>query len=229
MILKLKPELIMNGLKSCAIRWSIWCYWIACPPYTAHLRKLPEAFGLTACNSWYPLYSTTEENLDCLDPLPDVSYYGVNEMREEDRREFLAWYESHYPICDSKRVLESYSQDDVTVLRQARKRFRLELMQIGKLQIFLKSIIIASAFNKILRKIFLHPVTIGLIPIGGFTCNCNYSKKALIWLLDMEQIDGVKILHDRNGREFKVPELPHFNVNGYCLETRTIYEFSGCQ
>jgi len=150
-------------------------------------------------------------------------------MREEDRREFLAWYESHYPICDSKRVLESYSQDDVTVLRQARKRFRLELMQIGKLQIFLKSIIIASAFNKILRKIFLHPVTIGLIPIGGFTCNCNYSKKALIWLLDMEQIDGVKILHDRNGREFKVPELPHFNVNGYCLETRTIYEFSGCQ
>jgi len=44
----------------------------------------------------------------------------------------------------------------------------------------------------------------------------------------MEQIDGVKIMHGRNGREFNVLELPHFRVDGYCPETRTIYEFFGC-
>jgi len=49
-----------------------------------------------------------------------------------------------------------------------------------------------------------------------------------MWLLHMEQTDGVKIMHGRNGREYKVPELSHFSVDGYCPETRTIYEFCGC-
>ena len=59
-------------------------------------------------------------------------------------------------------------------------------------------------------------------------CKKNYSKKAIMWLLLMEVTDGVKIMNSRNGREYKVPELPHFSVDGYCPETRTIYEFFGC-
>jgi len=35
-----------------------------------------------------------------------------------------------------------------------------------------------------------------------------------MWLLHMQQIDGVKIVHGRNSREFRVPELPHFSVDG---------------
>ena len=35
-------------------------------------------------------------------------------------------------------------------------------------------------------------------------------------------------MHDRNGSEYKVPELLRFSVDGYCPETRTIYEFFGC-
>jgi len=38
---------------------------------------------------------------------------------------------------------------------------------------------------------------------------------------------GVKILHGRNGREFKVPELPLFSLVCYCPETRRIYQFFG--
>jgi len=94
--------------------------------------------------------------------------------------------------------------------------------------LFLESITIASACNKVLRKPFLQPDTIGLIPTGGCTCNKNYSKKAMMWLLHMEETDGVKIMHGRNGREYKVHELPQFSVDGYCPETRTIYEFFGC-
>jgi len=36
----------------------------------------------------------------------------------------------------------------------------------------------------------------------------------------MEQIVGVKIMDGRNGREYNVPELPHFSLDGYCPETR---------
>jgi len=41
-------------------------------------------------------------------------------------------------------------------------------MQIGKLDVFLESITIVSACNKFLRKSFLQPDTIGLIPTGGY-------------------------------------------------------------
>jgi len=44
----------------------------------------------------------------------------------------------------------------------------------------------------------------------------------------MEQADGVKIMHGRNGREYRVLALPHFSVDGYCPQTKTIYEFNGC-
>jgi len=44
----------------------------------------------------------------------------------------------------------------------------------------------------------------------------------------MEETDGVMIMHSRNGREFRLPELPRFSVDGYCPETRTVYEFFGC-
>jgi len=78
---------------------------------------------------------------------------------------------------------------------------------------------------KFLRKRFLHSDIIGLILTGGYTCNKNYSKKAMMWLLHMEETDGVKIIH---GREYKLPEFPQFSVDRYCPETRRIYEFFGC-
>ena len=49
-----------------------------------------------------------------------------------------------------------------------------------------------------------------------------------MWLLHMEQTYGLTIKHARNGREYRLPELPHFSVDGYCVETNTIYEIFGC-
>ena len=74
-------------------------------------------------------------------------------------------------------------------------------MQTGRIDVFVESITIASACNKVLRKRFLKPDTKGLIPTGGYTCNNRYSKKALMWFLHMEETDGVQIKHCRNGQE----------------------------
>jgi len=119
----------------------------------------------------------------------------VNEIGDGERSEFLEWYETQESPCQV---------------------FRRNFMQIGKLDVFLESINIASACNMVLRKRFLQPDTIGLIPTGGYTCNKNYSKKAVIWLLHMEETDGVKVMHGRTGREYKVTELPQFSLHGYC-------------
>ena len=92
-------------------------------------------------------------------------------MGEEERREFLACYESQRPIFDNRRVLECKRQDDVTVLRQAFRVFRRKFVEIGNIEVFIESITIPSACNKFVRKRFVQPDTIGLIPIGG--CKCN--------------------------------------------------------
>jgi len=54
------------------------------------LRKLPEAFGLQASKSWYPHLFNTKANLDYVGAIPDIKYYGANEISEGERREFMA-------------------------------------------------------------------------------------------------------------------------------------------
>ena len=124
-------------------------------------------------------------------------------------------------------MFEQYCQSEVTVLRQAYKIFRRDFIEIGN-DVFLESCTIASVCNKVLRNRFLKPETIGLIPSVGYSCNRKYSKKALMWLLHMEETNGCKIMHARNGREYRLPELPRFSVDVSCPETRTVYEFLGC-
>ena len=89
-LLKWRPELIMNGLKIMFMKMEHLVFLDSVSFLSCSLRKLPEAFRLTASKSWYPQYFNTEENLDYVGPIPDASYYGANEMRESERRDFLA-------------------------------------------------------------------------------------------------------------------------------------------
>ena len=137
----------------------------------------------------------------------------------------MTWYEERRDeVFDNRRVLEQYCQDGVTILREACQIFRRDFMDIGNRDVFLEATTVASACNKVLRKQFLKPFTIGLIPAGGYSCNKNY-KKALMWLLHMQQVN-CHIRHARNVREYRLPELPHFSVDAYCEET--VYQFLGC-
>ena len=97
-----------------------------------------------------------------------MAYYGLDEMLEEERKEFLVWYESQRTeTFDNRHVLESYSEEDVTVFRHTCLVFRREFMHTGHIDIFVESITIASACNKVLCKRFLKPDTIGLFTTGG--------------------------------------------------------------
>jgi G:T-mismatch repair DNA endonuclease (very short patch repair protein) len=41
-------------------------------------------------------------------------------------------------------------------------------------------------------------------------------------------VDGIKILHARNGRKYRLLELPHLSLDGFCPEQRNVLEFLGC-
>jgi len=115
-MLKWKPELFMSNLMIMCMKMEHLVFLDSVSFLPCALRKLPEAFGLSASKSWYPHYFNTEENLNYVGPIPDISYYGVDEMREDERKEFLVWYESQNSVSfDNRHVLESYCQDDVTV------------------------------------------------------------------------------------------------------------------
>ena len=145
------------------------------------------------------------------------------------REQFLDWYDSQRPVLfDSNRVLDVYFQDDVTVLRQACQVFRREFLQVGNIEVFQEAVTIASACNKVLRKHILKKDTIGFIPTGGYSGNVNYNQKALMWLVYREQLDGYRIMHGRNVREYGMPELPRLSVDGFCEETNNVNEFCGC-
>jgi hypothetical protein len=113
-------------------------------------------------------YFNTQKNLDYFALMPDKSYYGVEEMGVGEREEFLAWYEARKSRpFHNRKVLETYCQDDVTVLRQACRVFRREFLEIENIEVFLESLTIAPACNKVLRHKLLKHDTIGLIPNGG--------------------------------------------------------------
>jgi len=85
-MLKWKPELIMNGLKIMCMKMGHLVFWDSVSFLPCPLWNLPEAFGLTACKSCYTHYLNTEEYLQYVGPIPDVSYYGLNKIGEGERR-----------------------------------------------------------------------------------------------------------------------------------------------
>jgi len=152
-LLKWTPELILNGLKIVSTKIHHIQFLDSVSYILMPLRKLPEAFGLQASKSWFPHYFNTMANIDYVGPIPDIKYYGADEMGESERREFTAWYnEQKVKVFDNRHVLEKYCQDDVTVLRQACRVFRREFLEIGNIEVFLEALTIASACNKVLRK-----------------------------------------------------------------------------
>jgi hypothetical protein len=75
---------------------------------------------LKSLKSWYPHYFNTQQNLEYVGPIPDIEYYGVSEMSESERTDFLDWNEGEKAkFFYKKRVLETYCQDGFTVLRHA--------------------------------------------------------------------------------------------------------------
>jgi hypothetical protein len=109
--LKWRPEVIMNGEKIMCMTFEHMKYIDSISFLPFPLRTLASAFDLSVSKSWYPHYFNTDENLNYVDPLPDISYYGAYEMCGAERTEFLEWYEGQKSeIFDNRRILESIAR-----------------------------------------------------------------------------------------------------------------------
>ena len=103
-------------------------------------------------------------------------------------------------------------------------------------------ITIASACNRDLRMNRMIPNSIASEPVYGWRNRVNRSREALEWLTWCDQSRRQEILslvdqlspegqaahHSLgNAGEYRIPNLGYF-VDGYCHDTKTVYEFHGC-
>lgn len=87
---------------------------------------------------------------------------------------------------------------------------------------FVQSITIASAVMKGFRKRFLKPDMLGIIPTNQYNLNKNASLIGRKWI----EYIGIQISRDLL-TEYKLP-IGGILVDGYDIETNTVYEFFGC-
>jgi hypothetical protein len=89
-LLKWTPELILTGLKIISMKMQHIHFLYSVSYLPMPLRKFPEAFVLSSSKSWFPHYFNTEANLDYVGSIPDIQYFGANEMSEGERKDFLS-------------------------------------------------------------------------------------------------------------------------------------------
>ncbi|GIY25793.1 uncharacterized protein CEXT_134211 [Caerostris extrusa] len=78
----------------------------------------------------------------------------------------------------------------------------------------------------VFRSLHVTPNTIAMVPIHGYVNDIRYSPDSIRWLDFVSHNENIVILHALNGTGEK--KIHGIFVDGYCLETNTVYQFHGC-
>ncbi|XP_018574533.1 uncharacterized protein LOC108913463 [Anoplophora glabripennis] len=224
----LTPELIMRGTKIISMVVGNVKFLDSLNYFPMALSRLPKAFGLgnNLKKGYFPHLFNTAENQNYVGPLPVAEYYDPDNMKPEDHSKFLEWHEEHKDDeFNMRRDLVEYCISDVEILTAACLKFREQLMETGNVCPYTEACTIASACNKVYRRNFLKPNTIGIIPKGGYRWRDNQSKIAIQWLVWEEHTRGKNIQHAAKQQESRVAGV---KVDGYAAETNQVFEFNGC-
>ncbi|KAJ8962391.1 hypothetical protein NQ318_018375, partial [Aromia moschata] len=224
----LNPELIMRGTKIISMKMENVKFLDSLNYFPMALSKLPKAFGLGDGfkKAYFPHLFNTIDNSNYVGPLPPLEFYSPDNIKPEERDKFLEWYEAHkQDEFNMQRDLVEYCISDVEILTAACLKFREQLLDTGNVCPFTEACTIASACNKVYRRNFLQPNTIGIIPRGGYRWKDNQSKIAIQWLLWLERTREINILHAGKGKESVVHGV---KVDGFCPNIKEIFEFHGC-
>ncbi|CAH2021037.1 unnamed protein product [Acanthoscelides obtectus] len=169
------------------------------------LTALPKAFDLKELKKGYfPHLFNTLAHQNYLGPIPALDFYDPDHLKEDTREKLLKWHgerEAEGYVFDFQKEIVEYCISDVEILTQACLKFRDLMKTETTVDPFQESTTIASCCNKVFRRNFLKPETIGVIPKGGYRWRENQSKIAIQWMLWEEHQRGIKIQHAAKGIE----------------------------
>ena len=202
------------------------------------LSKFPETFGLdlaTQSKGDFSVRYNILANQDYVGPMPSIDFYDIDTKKDvKKRNEFIAWHkklvEQNY-IFDFQKEMYKYCAQDVTILRVCCVDFRKTFLSETGVDPFCYCTI-AAAVMAVYRSKYLKQKTIGIIPKNLYRDgNKPFSKSSIEWLEFIASQTNTKILHAVHGGEKAIvdEELGKtYYVDGFCEETRTVYEFYGC-
>ncbi|GIY48875.1 uncharacterized protein CDAR_440401 [Caerostris darwini] len=78
----------------------------------------------------------------------------------------------------------------------------------------------------VFRSLHVTPTTIAMVPIHAYINDIRYTPDFVQWLDFVSRNENMVILHAFNSTGEK--KNYDISVDGYCLETNTVYQFHGC-
>ena len=191
------------------------------------LSAFPKTFGLTdGCKGYFPHKFNHPDHQTYVGPVPALDYYMPETLSPEGRQALETWHQEQRAknvVFDFQKELLAYCQSDVRLLKQGCLTFKRLFETLTGFNPF-EHITIASACNRDLRMNRMIPNSIASEPVRGWRNRINQSRVAIEWLTWCAQENNIQ--HVGNAGEVRIP--PAGFIDGYCHDTRTVYEFQGC-
>ena len=234
------PDVIMNGAKimSITVPGSEITFKDSLNFFPMALSKLPKAFGVQElCKGHFPHRFNTVKNAKYEGSLPEAKWYDADGMSASGKKEFEKWYGAEKEKVGVKWNLQEellkYCINDVDILRKCCMQFRNLFMDVTKTEEedagvdpLKEPLTIAAACNLVLRRNFLEPETIAIIPPQGYGPGQNFSRDSIMWLNYEALKDDIHIRHAMNGGEVRLHG--RVTADGICFETGKISSYLGC-
>ena len=102
------------------------------------LRNFPKTFGLTELKKGYfPYKFNTIQNQNYIGKYPEKEYYGYDEMKKADKKEFDEWYNTiKDEVFNFKHQMYDYCKSDVDILRRGCQTYRELFLEIAGIDPF---------------------------------------------------------------------------------------------
>ncbi|CAB3978622.1 DNA polymerase [Paramuricea clavata] len=227
------PNVVMNGSKVMSLELEernlkvIDSYLFL----SMRLAKFPEALGIENVTKGYHPYLFTD--LNYVGEMVGLEYFELAPEGSKERKAFDKWYrQQQSKTYVFREAIYYYCRLDVDILRQGCIIFSRLIYRItGVLPFYDRTCnTVAGLALKIYRKNFLKEEQIGQVPTCGYGgVNINQSAIALCWLKEIE----TTLSENNLGLCSKLSVggetcIMGQYVDGYCEETKTIYQFHGC-
>ena len=233
-----EPQIIKNGNKIICMSYDKLKFIDSLSFMKLSVRNMPKTFGLTGIQKgYYPYLFLTEENLDYLGEIPDLSFFCPDSMHTEERSDLISWHSERKNenfVFDNRHMLITYCFQDVEILRKSCTAFNKIFIDEFQFDIFYESVTLSDAVLKIYRSKFMplqEEKKIGIIPKYGYSASHSNSNVATKWLMFLDSKLGPNkfIKYGRNGGEC---EINGMKVDGLLFidgkASKVCYEFYGC-
>ena len=216
-------EQLRNGCKLLEVKHDRLRFIDSLSFFQMPLSAFPKTFGLTdGCKGYFPHKFNHPDHQTYVGPVPALDYYMPETLAPKDRQALETWHQQQRDqVFDFQKELVAYCQSDVRLLKQGCLTFKRLFETLTGFNPF-KHITIASACNRDLRMNRMIPNSIASEPVRGWRNRINQSRVALEWLTWC----GQEVQHVGNAGEVRLPPVGF--IDGYCHDTRTVYEFQGC-